>query len=365
MPPPNPPAEVTSHGPPADELPPTLKAWETASPPGQIEKGFTRVRILYATDRQRAGDTPDDCYGSERGTGTTLTPFECGQCDVSVPYKHDPGEIERPAIWKLEFTQNPARHVTLLAVRPLAGRAFVNLLREDIRQSATQSAFLFVHGFNVEFAEAARRTAQMKYDLGFDGAAVMYTWPAPKNYVECEGNAVWTRPHLVEFLTQYLQETGAQRVHLIAHSMGTRVLSDALSELGQTRSGKSPRYNQIILAAPDIDAAIFRQQIAPRIVNAAERISIYASSEDVALLASKKAHHYVRLGEGGKNLSVFPEHPKIEVLDASGVDRSLLGHSYYGDSPTILRDLRMVLSGVAADRRGVVARNSYFLFFQK
>ena len=80
-------------------------------------------------------------------------------------------------------------------------------------------------------------------------------------------------------------------------------------------------------------------------------------------LAELKAQ--VRLGEGGKNLSVFPEYPKIEVLDASGVDKSLLGHSYYGDSPTILRDLRMVLSGVAADRRGVVARNSYFLFFQR
>lgn len=362
---PAPPAKADWQPSPMEERSPILKMQMPESSPRQLDKGFTRVRILYATDRQRVGDTPGDAYGSERGTGTTLTPFECGQCDVSVPYKHDPGEIERPSIWKLEFTEQPARHVTLLAVRPLAGREFVNLLREDVGQSASQSAFLFVHGFNVDFSEAARRTAQMKYDLGFDGAAVMYTWPAPKNYVECEGNAVWTRPHLIEFLTQYLQETGARRVHLIAHSMGTRVLSDALSELVQTRGGNSPRYNQIILAAPDIDAAIFRQQIAPRIVTAAERISIYASSEDVALLASKKAHHYVRLGEGGQSLSVFPEYPKIEVLDATGVDKSLLGHSYYGDSPAILRDLRLVLSGVAADRRGIIARNSYFLFFQK
>ena len=78
-PPPNPSAEVASHGPPADEPPMSLKAWETDAPPGQLDQGFTRVRILYATDRQRAGDTPDDCYGSERGTGTTLTPSDCPQ----------------------------------------------------------------------------------------------------------------------------------------------------------------------------------------------------------------------------------------------------------------------------------------------
>ena len=67
---------------------------------------------------------------------------------------------------------------------------------------------MFVHGFNVDFASAARRTAQMKYDLGFRGAAILYSWPAPSNYVECEGNAIWTLPHLMEFLTQYVQKSG-------------------------------------------------------------------------------------------------------------------------------------------------------------
>jgi esterase/lipase superfamily enzyme len=205
----------------------------------------------------------------------------------------------------------------------------------------------------------------MKYDLGFPGAAILYSWPAPSNYVECEGNAIWTLPHLMEFLTQYVQQSGAQRIHLIAHSMGTRVLTTALKELAASPAAAQVQYDQIVLAAPDIDAAIFKRQIAPRIATAAERISIYSSSKDWALVASKKAHRYKRLGEGGENLTTFPEWPQIEVLDATNVDESLLGHSYYGDSPTILRDVRGVLAGLGAAARGLRAQADHYLFQTK
>jgi esterase/lipase superfamily enzyme len=335
---------------------------EAAVRAARRDRGFTRVHVFYATDRKRAGDTPNEFYGSERASEGGGWPFEFGRCDVSIPYAHRPGEIERPSVWKFEFTENPARHVVLLDVEPIPMDQCLATLREEVNRSARQSAFVFVHGFNVPFANAARRTAQMKYDLGFDGAALMYSWPAPKNYVECEGNAVWTRPHLIEFLTRYVQESGATRIHLIAHSMGTRVLSNALKELAQMQGPDVGRYNEIILAAPDIDAGIFKTQIAPRIINTADRISIYSSSKDLALVASKKAHKYVRLGEGGRNLSVFPHLPKIDVVDASDVNESVLGHSYYGNSPTILRDVRQLLAGAAAAKRGLTRRESHYLF---
>ena len=147
--------------------------------------------------------------------------------------------------------------------------------------------------------------------------------------------------------------------------MGTRVLTTALKELAASPAAAPVQYDQIVLAAPDIDAAVFKRQIAPRIVTAAERISIYSSSKDWALVASKKAHRYKRLGEGGENLTTFPEWRQIEVLDATNVDESLLGHSYYGDSPTILRDVRGVLAGLGAAARGLKAQANYYLFQPK
>ena len=330
-----------------------------------IDKGFTRVRIFYATDRLRSGDTPNEFYSDQRRPEDADVAFELGQCEVGIPYKHAPGEIERPSVWKLEFREDPAKHVVLLSVQSLARTAWQKDVRDNVSASPDRAALVFVHGFNVDFASAARRTAQMKYDLGFRGAAILYSWPAPSNYVECEGNAIWTLPHLMEFLTQYVQQSGAQRIHLIAHSMGTRVLTTALKELAASPAAAPVQYDQIVLAAPDIDAAVFKRQIAPRIVTAAERISIYSSSKDWALVASKKAHRYKRLGEGGENLTTFPEWRQIEVLDATNVDESLLGHSYYGDSPTILRDVRGVLAGLGAATRGLKAQADYYLFQTK
>jgi len=328
----------------------------------RADKGFSRVRVFYATDRQRGGDTPNEFYTDQRRLDESALALDLGYCEVSVPYRHAPGEVERPSIWKLEFRENPAKHVVLLNVQPVEQNQWQADVRDSVNESEDKAALVFVHGFNVDFASAARRMAQMKYDLGFQGAAILYSWPAPGNYVECEGNTVWTLPHLMEFLTRYVQLSGAAKIHLVAHSMGTRVLTTALKELAQSPAAAPVRYNEIILAAPDIDAAIFKQQIAPRIVTAAERISIYSSSQDWALVASKKAHRYKRLGEGGENLTTFPEWPQIEVLDATNVDESLLGHSYYGNSPTILRDVRGVLAGFGAAARGLRAQASYYVF---
>jgi esterase/lipase superfamily enzyme len=35
-----------------------------------------------------------------------------------------------------------------------------------------------VHGFNVSFENALRRTAQIAYDLDFDGAPFLFSWPS-------------------------------------------------------------------------------------------------------------------------------------------------------------------------------------------
>ncbi|GEM_PF-1560343 len=347
------------------ELKPAPVEPPTRAAPSPADKGFSRVRIFYATDRQRGGDAPNEFYGDQRRLDESGAALDLGYCEVSVPYGHTPGEVERPSVWKLEFRENPMKHVVLLNVQPVEHSRWQADVRASVSESEDRSALVFVHGFNVDFASAARRTAQMKYDLGFPGAAILYSWPAPANYVECEGNAMWTLPHLMEFLTRYVQQSGAAKIHLVAHSMGTRVLTTALKELAASPAAAPVRYDEIILAAPDIDAAIFKQQIAPRIVNAAERISIYSSSQDWALVASKKAHRYKRLGEGGENVTTFPEWPQIEVLDASNVDESLLGHSYYGNSPTILRDVRGVLAGIGAAARGLRAQASYYVFNAK
>ena len=91
-----------------------------------------------------------------------------------------------------------------------------------------------MHGYNVTFADAARRTAQIAYDLGFDGAPVFYSWPSRAGFAAYEvdrENAEWSQVDLKNFLGQFAERSQADNIFLIAHSMGSRVLTGALEDL--------------------------------------------------------------------------------------------------------------------------------------
>jgi len=272
-------------------------------------------------------------YGNGRGA------FVMGTCEVSIPTNHQVAELEAPSVFKLDFVENPTKHVVLLDIEEKDSETFFSQLRQRVDQSTAKDAFVFVHGFNVTFEDAARRTAQLAYDLKFQGAPIFYSWPSQGGlfqYAVDETNVVWTVPHLHEFLKQIADQAGAQSVHLIAHSMGNRALTSALRELSLEMQEMPPRFHEVVLTAPDIDADVFRRDIAPAIVKTAKRVTLYASSNDEALVLSKQVHGYPRAGDTGDELVVIPG---IETIDVSAVDTSLLGHTYYGDNATVISDM--------------------------
>lgn len=272
-------------------------------------------------------------YGNGRGE------FVMGTCEVSIPRDHQVAELEAPSVFKLDFVEDPTRHVMLMDIEEKDSETFFSQLRNRVEQGVSKDAFVFVHGFNVTFKDAARRTAQLAYDLKFQGAPIFYSWPSQGGlfqYAVDETNVVWTVPHLREFLKEIASQSGARSIHLIAHSMGNRALTSALRELSFETQGMPPLFHEVVLTAPDIDAEIFRRDIAPAIVNTAKRVTLYASSNDEALLLSKQVHGYPRAGDTGDDLVVIPG---IETIDVSAVDTSLLGHNYYGDNATVISDM--------------------------
>jgi len=212
------------------------------------------------------GDTDGDAspvaqtaYSNQRGT------LQYGTCEVSIPKLHEVGQLEAPSIFSLDFYETPERHVVLMDVEPSECDAFFQRLANRVETSETKSAFVFVHGFNVTFEDAARRTAQIAYDLKFDDAPIFFSWPSQGGlfkYTIDETNVMWTVPHLREFLTGVAERTGARRIHLVAHSMGNRALTSALRDLSFLPEDRRPRFNEVVLTAPDIDAEVFRKDIA-------------------------------------------------------------------------------------------------------
>lgn len=297
------------------------------------------VTVVYQWQPEPADRAIERMYGNDRGD------LELGRCEVSVPKDHRVGALESPTVLRLEFRQDPQRHVVLLGVHPQPATEFYGDLRACVGRTSRKEAFVFVHGYNVGFETAVRRTAQIAYDLKFEGAPIVYSWPSQEgllSYTVDETNVTWTVPHLKEFLCGVALQSGAKSVHLIAHSMGNRALTSALRELAMERRDDCPRFHEVVLTAPDIDADVFRRDLAPAIVKAAERVTLYASSNDEALIASRTVHGYRRAGESGETMVVVPG---VDTVDVSEVDTSLIGHSYYGSNSTVLADLFELMQG--------------------
>ena len=261
------------------------------------------------------------------------------------------GELESPSVWKMEWKSQPEKHVTLLSTTIMEASDFHNSLRERIKRSPRENAFLFVHGYNVTFVDAARRTAQMAYDLGFQGAPIFYSWPSQGQvaaYTVDERNIEWSEANIRKFIDDVLEKSDVQNVYLIAHSMGTRGLARSVASLVKDKPRYRARIRELILAAPDIDADVFRRDIMPLFASAALPVTLYASSKDNALIASKRVHGYPRAGDSGINLAVARG---LETVDASALDTSLLGHSYYGESSVIGDMYRLTQLGKRASVR--------------
>jgi len=84
----------------------------TAAPDaGEDSERSYLIRVFYATDRIWSGSrTSPKFYTGESRSDNNL---ELGFCFVSIPPSHQTGHLERPSWWKLEFSENPDRHVVL------------------------------------------------------------------------------------------------------------------------------------------------------------------------------------------------------------------------------------------------------------
>jgi esterase/lipase superfamily enzyme len=309
------------------------------------------VRVFYGTTRRwRPSLRPQD-----RFTAEPTDTLEIGAVLVNVPsyQRRAEGEIPKPPLWRVNrFVYRPdaTRDMYVAAVTRLAPAEFFRAVNDAARGSDSGgTAFVFVHGYNVPFADAALRTAQIAADLGFPGAPLMFSWPSRGHlvgYPADQANARYSGHYLADFLRDVAERAGAARIHLIGHSMGSEVVATAAARLAAT--GTRVQLDQIVLAAPDIDWRLFRRDVLPVLNRHSRRITVYASSVDEALKASRGVNGVWRLGLGGDSLVVLPG---MDTVDATSVRTDLLGHSPFPSTP-FLSDLAAVLTtGAAPDEQ--------------
>jgi len=339
--------------PPAQAIPPPPQANEaqksTLAAPASIHA--IAKRVFFATDRNQIGSTaPSKMFGTNRSNITY------GICDVSIPGNYRRDELESPPIWsRWKFRKDLTKYVVLLQTEIASKDEFFTKVAERVRRSKASNAFLFIHGYNITFEEAAKRTAQMAHDLGFDGAPTFYSWPSqgsvdPIAYTTDENNIEWSQANIRNFLEDFFARSKARNIYLIAHGMGNRALTRVVVSLLADKPILRRRLKEVILAAPDIDADVFKRDIAPALAAANLPVTLYVSSKDRELALSKKVHGgYARAGNPGRGMIVAPG---IETVDATQVDTGLIGRTYYAEAGPVLTDIcYRIRDGKKADER--------------
>jgi esterase/lipase superfamily enzyme len=325
-------------------------AWKPPKPSGLAHP----IELFYVTDRNDAGKSPDTKakrttgkaeYATDRSSEGELS---FGLMTACVPGTHQIGEYLRVTS---RFGCEDVSGVIPGAVSQERGEFFRSIAAR-LEPMTRKQIFVFVHGYDFEFGEAALWAAQLKADLGFSGVAVFYSWPSLASrlrYSADENNAEWSTLHLQRFLEELAARAPGSAIHLIAHSLGCSVLLRALDGIAKEKSEAPVRmFAQIIFAAPDVDSDVFRQ-LAPSAAALGERVTLYTSAQDRALGASGHLHGYPRAGDSEYELVLLPG---VDTIEATAVSNSKLHHDYFLDRREMLADIFQLLeNGTPPERR--------------
>ncbi len=304
-------------------------AKETASLFPESFSDTRTIRVRFASNRDQESTS----------LGTSLV---FGETTVTVPDTHPVGTIGQG------FIRGETKTLAL------------SELKSSLSEKPQWGSLIFVHGFNVDFTEALFRTAQIAYDLKFQGTVLLLSWPAGKTggffeknlinrtYESNQRNALAS----IDAFFQIFQELSGLPLprQLIIHSMGHQVALPALLKLSPAL--ERPFIQELVLNAPDFDPEEFGTSI-PALKKIANRITLYCSQKDNALLASKAFN-------GKKRLGACIRHEGVDVVNVSEVDDpglTGLGHGYYSSRP-LLTDLAQVFLGLSPEQRLFIRKST-------
>ena len=321
-------------------------------------RGFSSEKVFFATNRRPAPE-PDSSTDPDTFFSAELGDLQYGTCSVSIPWRRQPGSLPEPSVLRFEFSQNPAKHIVLMELDLLPDAAFWQQLRSTVEASPDRRLLLFIHGYAATFRDAARRTAQIAWDMNYKGAAMFFSWPAggydegsveQGNYVKDLRLANLSRLDLITVLQQISARSGATSIHVVAHSMGGHLLTDSLVQMAQSEAGSVPasQFRQLVLAAPDVDARVFVEKQAAKLSAFREGLTVYASDSDYALAASRTVNRYKPLGQINEWSRQGAKDRLYSLIDVSALAKSWFstGHLYYGDLPQVIRDFDLIFRGI-------------------
>lgn len=238
---------------------------------------------------------------------------------------------------------------------------------------------LYVHGYRESFETTTKDTAQIARMTAFDGPVVAYSWPSQHEvlgYVVDETNMYHDIRNFRDFLRTLAEREWVKEIVIVSHSLGARLVIPAVGAADRLarRADRRDKISNIVLASPDIDRETFERDVvedvlSPERVAQGRHITVYVSSKDKALAASRAIHGYPRLGSpfcfdpfeaaelkarGEPERCYAAPAPGLTIIDTTEVSRGSTGHSNFLRSTVACRDF----VDVVADKRSRPERDA-------
>jgi esterase/lipase superfamily enzyme len=236
----------------------------------------------------------------------------------------------------------PGKDFVIRGIEGLPNEAFLRAVRD----THSETAVIFVHGYNTSFNDSAYRFAQIIWDTQlFDMAPILFSWPsiAELRYYEYDqASAEGSIEPFLNLLHLLQINAGIKKVHVIAHSMGNQIITSAIAN--PPESLQPQPFRELIFAAPDVDRDIFLGRL-PKMEKAARGLTLYASAADRPLELMGNLAKIPRAGDVG------PDGPLVAAgidsidVTAMGHDLFALNHSTFAASAVIEDIARLVRTG--------------------
>ncbi|MEQ8558833.1 MAG: alpha/beta hydrolase [Henriciella sp.] len=342
------------------------------------ENAVDCVRVFYGTNRavrfDGSGPGPAEEVDTTDVVSEDAQQLHVGRADVWLPKLiEEGGTRERGETPYLqgdvpEAQDELVKYVFLTRITKAGQERFLMELDDALIDQGSYAALLFVHGFNTPFEDALIRSAQLSVDLSrrelFDvGVPILFSWPSAGkvslgDYRGDQDRSIGAAPYLEQFLDLIIENADIDRINIVAHSMGNRILTKALEDYAADyleRHGEQDIEFRIILVAADVDREIF-DSVTGVLDNLKANVTIYTSDADRALQVSEIVNDgKLRLGDTDTNRPYIRLNEYYETVDATGVATELfgLGHNYYSDNPFILGDMLCAMAEANPEDRAL------------
>lgn len=347
-----------------------------------VEFQSNQVDVLYITDRQPSEQADNGpAYGYDRSPSLAFgsctvqiggiswdelvlasrTERRAASLPLSILQVRETARFPPVPYPIISGERRPIEDPLVLAAHDATEARLHDVLAFRLSRTQRKHAFVYVHGFNNKFEDAVFVSAELWHFLGRQGVPICYTWPAgrawsQKGYAHDRESGEFTVFHFKQVLRALGRCEQIEKVHILAHSRGTAVVTTALRELNiehtyaPISARQALKLGNVVLAAADLDFEVVLQRLAgEHFEYLPERLTIYTSPADRALaFAANLTLGISRLGQidalelTKPRIREMHEHIPITFVTAR-VHSGLIGHSYFTDSPAVASDLILVL----------------------